>query len=46
MRKSILDKLKASEAAIDDNAAAVAKANTALAAAQADLTAYVEGLKL
>jgi hypothetical protein len=46
MRKSILDKLKASEAAIDDNAAAVTKANIALAAAQADLTAYVEGLKL
>jgi hypothetical protein len=46
MRKSTLDKLKAAEAAIDDNAAALAKANTALAAAQADLTAYVGALKL
>jgi hypothetical protein len=46
MRKSTLDKLKGAEAAIDDNAAAVAKANTALAAAEANLTTYVGGLKL
>jgi hypothetical protein len=46
MRKSTLDKLKTAEAAIDDNSAAIAKTTTALAAAQADLAAYVGGLKL
>jgi hypothetical protein len=46
MRKSTLDKLKASETAIDDNSAAIAKATTTLATAQADLAAYVNGLKL
>jgi septation ring formation regulator EzrA len=46
MRKTTLDKLKAAEAAIDDNTAAAAKATTALAVAQADVTAYVSGLKL
>jgi hypothetical protein len=42
----MLDKLKEADAAIDDNTAAAAKATTALAAAQADLTAYVAGLKI
>src|SRR5215469_511037 len=46
MRKSTLDKLKTADAAIDDNAAATAKANTALSAAQAELAAYIGGLKL
>jgi hypothetical protein len=46
MRKSTLDKLKTADAAIDDNAAAAAKANTALSAAQAELAAFISGLKL
>jgi hypothetical protein len=46
MRKTTLDKLKTADAAIDDNAAASAKATSALAAAEADLTAYIGGLKL
>jgi hypothetical protein len=46
MRKSTLDKLKTAETAIDDNAAAIAKTNSALAQAQADLATYVSGLKL
>ena len=46
MRKTTLDKLKAADSAIDDNASAIAKATTALAAAQNDLAAYIGGLKL
>jgi hypothetical protein len=46
MRKSTLDKLKAADAAIDDNSAAAAKATTALTAAQAGLAAYISALKL
>jgi hypothetical protein len=46
MRKSTLDKLKTADAAIDDNAAATAKANAALSTAQAELAAYISGLKL
>jgi len=46
MRKSTLDKLKSAEAAIDDNAVAVAKAKTALTAAETDLATYIGGLKL
>jgi hypothetical protein len=46
LRKRTLDKLKESETAIDDNAAAVSKATTALSAAQGELTAYIESLKL
>ncbi|HML09441.1 MAG TPA: hypothetical protein VK432_01180 [Stellaceae bacterium] len=46
MRKSTLDKLKAAEAAIDDNSAAIAKATTTLATGQSELAAYISGLKL
>ncbi|HVH77769.1 MAG TPA: hypothetical protein VM782_00140, partial [Stellaceae bacterium] len=46
MRKSTLDKLKAAEAALDDNAAAGTKVTAALSAAEADLASYVSGLKL
>ena len=46
MRKSTLDKLKTADAAIDDNASAAAKANAGLTAAQTDLAAYINGLKL
>jgi hypothetical protein len=46
MRKTTLDKLKAADAAIDDNSTAAAKATTALTAAQAGLAAYISGLKL
>jgi hypothetical protein len=46
MRKTTLDKLKTADSAIDDNAAAIAKTTAALAAGQADLAAYVGGLKI
>jgi hypothetical protein len=46
MRKSTLDKLKAADAAIDDNTAAIAKATAALTAAQGELATYISGLKL
>jgi hypothetical protein len=46
MRKTTLDKLKAAEVAIDDNASAIAKASTALDAARAELAAYVGTLKV
>jgi hypothetical protein len=46
MRKSTLDKLKTADAAIDDNAAAIAKANAALSAVQGELATYISGLKL
>ncbi|HEU0218270.1 MAG TPA: DUF4139 domain-containing protein [Stellaceae bacterium] len=46
MSKSTLDKLKTADAAIDDNAAATAKANAALGAAQAELAAFINSLKL
>jgi hypothetical protein len=46
MRKTTLDKLKAAELAIDANAAAAAKASTALDAARAELTAYIAALKV
>jgi hypothetical protein len=46
MRKSTLDKLKTADAAIDDNATAIAKANAALGAAQGELATYISGLKL
>ena len=45
-RKRALDKLNAAETAIDTNAAAIASANSALATAQSDLAAYINGLKL
>ncbi len=46
MRKSTLDKLKAADAAIDDNTGATAKANAALTAAQGDLAAFINSLRL
>lgn len=46
MRKTSLDKLKAAEAAIDANAAAAAKATTALDTARAELAAYIGALKV
>jgi hypothetical protein len=46
MRKSTLEKLKASETAIDANSAATAKASDARDTAHAELTAYISGLKL
>jgi hypothetical protein len=46
MRKMALDKLKAAELAIDANAAANAKASTALDAARAELAAFVTALKV
>ncbi|HWB51436.1 MAG TPA: DUF4139 domain-containing protein [Stellaceae bacterium] len=45
-RKTMLDKLKTADAAIDDNNTAIAKATAALGAAQADLSAYISGLRL
>jgi hypothetical protein len=46
LRKRTLDKIRETETAIDDNAVAVGKATTALAAAQSALTAYIGGLRL
>ena len=46
MRKSTLDKLKAADAALDDNAIAAAKATSTLSVAEAELASYINGLKL
>jgi hypothetical protein len=46
MRKTTLDKLKAAELAIDANAAAIAKASSALDAARTELAGYIGALKV
>jgi len=46
LRKRLLDKFAETETAIDTVTAAIAKAETALAAAQKELASYVAGLKL
>ena len=46
MRKTTLDKLKAAETAIDENASATAKASAALDQARAELAAFVATLKV
>jgi hypothetical protein len=46
LRKRLLDKFADTETAIDTVTAAIAKAETALAAAQKELASYVAGLKL
>ena len=46
MRKTTLDKPKAGETAIDENASATAKASAALDQARADLAAFVAALKV
>ena len=46
MRKTMLDKLKTAETAIDENASAIGKTSAALDQAKAELTAYVSGIKI